>query len=161
VSLLDIVYCYVTETVPFNGDLERLRKSFIANGFKEKQLNDSTWKYERGSSFALEFDYGAETLQMQVFLTQTQPNEVNLRVGNWGFPFEPLLMKKRFIKNLDRMATEIRTYGKLDVDEDEIQSIKLDAEIKHRAATTYIFGMIIIIITIGSIVVCGFIKSIM
>ncbi len=156
---LDIVYCYVSETIPFSGDLDRLRKSFIANGFKEKQIDDTAWKYERGSSLALEFNYDSEAIQMQVFLKQSRFGEITVKVGNWGFPFEPLLMKNRFKKNLERMVREIITYGKLDVDEDEVQAIKLDAKIKNRAAKDYLKAIIIAAtVVLGTSIVRGLIR---
>ena len=112
-SLLDVVYCYVTETIPFNGDFSKLRKSFKESGYKEKQVSDTTWKYTRGARVALEFNYNSEAIQMQVFLERTDQENLSIKVGNWGFPFEPLFMKKRFKKNLQRIVNDISNFQEL------------------------------------------------
>ena len=99
-SPLDIVYCYVSDQIFFDGDFSKLQNSFRNSGFKEKRISDTIWKYTRGSAFALEFIYDSEALQMQVFLEKLGSETLSIKVGNWGFPFEPLLMKKRFKRNL-------------------------------------------------------------
>ena len=99
-SPLDIVYCYVSDQIFFDGDFSKLQNSFRNSGFKEKRISDTIWKYTRGSAFALEFNYDSEALQMQVFLEKLGSETLSIKVGNWGFPFEPLLMKKRFKRNL-------------------------------------------------------------
>ena len=129
-SLLDVVYCYVTETIPFNGDFLKLRKSFRENGYKEKQVSDTTWKYTRGASLALEFNYNSEAIQMQVFLERTDQGNLSIKVGNWGFPFEPLLMKKRFKRNLQRIVNDILNFQELKINKKESQKILQDAKKK-------------------------------
>ena len=58
-SLLDIIYCYVNETIPFSGDFSHLRKSFIEGGFKETRVSEAKWKYTRGAGLALELNYNS------------------------------------------------------------------------------------------------------
>ena len=145
-SLIDIVYCYITETIPFTGDFEKLQKSFTANGFKEQQVDDKTWKYTRGAGIALEFNYNSEAIQMQVFLKRINEKTLTIKVGNWGFPFEPLLMKKRFKKNLDRIVKEISSNGILTINKDEVQNINSDAKTKKSLAILLIIAVVVSVI---------------
>ena len=133
-SLLDIVYCYVTATIPFSGDFTRLRGSFRESGFREKQISETRWKYTRGAVLAFEFNYSSETTQMQIYLERPDQEHLSIKVGNWGFPFEPLLMKKRFQHNLRRIVNDISTYQELHVEKGEIKKIEKDAEKKNRYA---------------------------
>lgn len=142
--LLDIVYCYVTKKVKFNGDFSLLRNSFKENGFKEEQINETTWKYIIGAEFALEFNYNSEAIQMQVFLKKIDDNNIEIKVGNWGFPFEPLMMKKRFIKNLDRIAKDISEKGVFEVNKEEVQNIKQDSNNKRKMAIGVFIGALVL-----------------
>jgi len=133
-SLLEIVYCYVTETIPFVGDFSKLKESFKDCGYKEKQISETVWKYTRGPGLALEFNYDSEAIQMQVFLERPNQENLSIKVGNWGFPFEPLLMKKRFKKNLQKIVDDISAFQILEINEEEIRKIEQDGKKKKRSA---------------------------
>lgn len=112
-NLLEVVYCYVSEIIQFNADIDALRQSFLDNGFVEKKVGDSHWKFKRGTSFGLDFNYqNSEAIEIQVFL-KLDGEQLTIRVGNWGFPFEPLLMKKRFKNSLALFVTEITEHNRL------------------------------------------------
>ncbi len=132
--LIDIVSCYVKETIPFSGDLEALVESFEQNGFRAKKIGDRKWKLKRGAALAATFQYDSEALEMKVYLEQNENGFLQIRVGNSGFPFEPLLMKKRFIRNLDRYTREIRERGRLGVDPEEREELKQESR-KKKVAT--------------------------
>jgi len=145
INLLDIVYCFVSKTIPFNSDISLLRESFINNGFTEKEIGESHWKYKRGAALALDFKYSSsEALEIIVFL-KLSDNKLFIRVGNWGFPFEPLLMKKRFTRNLDRFSDEILKNGVLSIDDEEILNIKGEAKNKFKNAIVIIVLAILFI----------------
>ncbi len=91
-NLKEIVCCYVSETIDMPQDLTRLRESFVKNNYSEKEINQKKWLYKRGAAIALEFNYESEAIQMQVVLEQIN-DSLKISVGNWGFPFEPLMMK--------------------------------------------------------------------
>lgn len=129
----EIVYCYVAERIAIPGDLARLQESFVENGFVEKECGNNKWLYKRGAALVLEFDYSAEAIEMQVFL-EVVGHELEIRVGNWGFPFEPLMMKPRFQKNLDRFVKEISEDGFLSVDPTQVTDIKTQADSKKTGA---------------------------
>lgn len=113
-SLKEIVHCYVSKTTPIPSDMDALRASFVGNGFREKTLKEGKWLYKRGAPLALEFDYNSEAIEMQVILEKLG-NELKISVGNWGFPFEPLLMKQRFERNLSVIARQIESQGHLSI----------------------------------------------
>lgn len=135
-KLIEIVSCYVTDEVKFSGDFSRLKQSFISNGFKEKKLNDNTWKYTRGAGLAFEFNYNSESLQMNVILKRLNNEHVEIKVGNSGFPFEPLMMKKRFKSNLKKIIHEISENGELITDKATVNNIKQDSKAKRNLALT-------------------------
>lgn len=118
-SIKEIVHCYVSQSVSAPEDIDKLRASFVENGFREKLLGESKWLYKRGASVALEFNYRSEAIEMQVILEKIG-DRLKISVGNWGFPFEPLLMKPRFLSNLSDFAAQIETAGQLSVNRAEV-----------------------------------------
>ncbi|MCC3860063.1 hypothetical protein [Pseudemcibacter aquimaris] len=148
-SLIEIISCYVSDNVEFDGDFSRLRKSFISNGFSEKQINQEIWKFKRGASLALEFNYNSEALQMNVFLRKINNKCIEVKVGNSGFPFEPLMMKKRFKKNLEKIIGEITEHGELITNDDAVNEISEDSKTKNGLAIKFI--MIIIFAVLGQV----------
>jgi hypothetical protein len=147
-SLLDIVYCYVSETIPFTGDFEKLQNSFRENGFTEEKKSDTLWKYTRGAGLALEVNYDSESTQMNVFLEKPDAQSITIKVGNWGFPFEPLLMKKRFRKNLERIVSEVTANQVLSVNKSTVQQIQQKAQKQKSSAILLIVGVIVALIVI-------------
>ena len=135
-KIKEIICCYVSDTVVAPLDMKRLRESFIANGFKEKEISPSKFKYKRGASLALEFNYDSEAIEMQVMLEKVG-KDLCVSVGNWGFPFEPLMMKRRFQRNLSLIVEAIRSNGALP-ESDEVKEIEKDAKNKNRAAISLI-----------------------
>jgi hypothetical protein len=143
INLLDIVYCFVSKTIPFKGDIASLRASFIKNGFTEKEISGNHWQYKRGTVLGLDFKYtSSEAMEMLVFL-KLSSDELTIRVGNWGFPFEPLLMKKRFIRSLERFSDEITSNGTLFVNNEEIKNIESQSQNKFKYAIIVIVFLLI------------------
>ena len=132
-NIKEIVYCYVSKTIPMPDDFSKLRKSFVRNEFSEKELNTTKWLYKRGAALALEFNYGSDSIEMQVILEHVD-GELKISVGNWGFPFEPLMMKKRFNKNLELFVEQITLNGVLDHSPKESQQIVKQAKRKKNSA---------------------------
>jgi len=131
-NLKEIVYCYVSKTTSVPSDMDTLRASFVENGFRERTLNESKWLYKRGAPLALEFNYNSEAIEIQVILEKLG-NELEISVGNWGFPFEPLLMKRRFERNLSVITDQIETQGRLSVNCEEVTK---KAELSKRKGST-------------------------
>jgi len=133
VKFKEIVYCYVDKTISIPEDMTSLRKSFTGNGFVEKELSQNRWLFKRGAAFALEFDYNSEAIQMQVIL-EIVDGKLKVSVGNWGFPFEPLMMKKRFQKNLEEIISQISAIGELKHQPDKAKDIAVLAGKKKNMA---------------------------
>ena len=146
----EIFCCYVAERISIPIDLARLRESFVENGFVEKECGKNKWLYKRGAALALEFDYSAETIEMQVFL-EVIGHELEIRVGNRGFPFEPLMMKPRFQKNLERYVNEISENGYLRINPVEVKDIKTQAESKKSAAR-YVLLVAVLAVVVAQVV---------
>lgn len=129
----DIVHCYVEDIVPAPKDVAALRKSFRDNGFREKEISDNKWLYKRGSPVALEFDYSSEAIEVQVIL-ELFGEHMSINIGNWGFPFEPLLMKPRFRRQLVTIVEQVNSNGVLQCDPQKINEIKMLSNYKSSAA---------------------------
>lgn len=138
----EIVYCYVSKTIPMPADFSQLRESFIKNEFSEKQINPNKWLYKRGAAFSLVFNYNSEVMEMQVILEKID-NQLQISVGNWGFPFEPLMMKKRFQKNLEEFVSQISKNGVLTHDAKGSQEIIEQAKKKKLHASVFMFFAVI------------------
>lgn len=132
-SIKDIVHCYVKSVVPAPQDMAALRDSFIENGFCEKYVTANKWLYKRGAPVALEFDYGSEAIQIQVILEHIG-KDLSISVGNWGFPFEPLLMKPRFKRQLASIVEQVNLNGVLTCDPKRVEEISQLSKQKSSAA---------------------------
>jgi len=141
-NLKEIVYCYVSETISMPEDLPRLRESFTKNGFSEKEINPRKWLYKRGAAIGLEFNYDSEAIQMQVVLEEID-DSLKVSVGNWGFPFEPLMMKKRFKKNLAKIVNQISISGALEYNPKEVVEIKEFGQSKKKLAWQFLLYAVI------------------
>ncbi|MDP0490677.1 MAG: hypothetical protein Q7Q71_06480 [Verrucomicrobiota bacterium JB023] len=107
--LREIVFCYPSRS--FRGsrtDFEDLVERFEikANPFerdwRRKDKSSDRIEFKKGRGVSLTFDYSNSNLEVQViFEFDEQKNEIVISAGNWGFPFEPLLSKKRYLKLLD------------------------------------------------------------
>ena len=135
-NIKEIVYCYVSDIVEAPSDMKGLRESFVANGFIEKEISPSKFLYKRGASLALEFNYDSEAIEMQVILEKSG-KDLRISVGNWGFPFEPLMMKRRFQRNLSLIVEAIRSNGILPKNREANKIVK-EAESKKKAAISLI-----------------------
>lgn len=150
-NIKEIVCCYVSESLEAPSDMKALRESFIANGFKEQEISPNKFKYKRGTAIALEFNYDSEAIEMQVIL-ESSGNELTVTVGNWGFPFEPLMMKSRFKRFLSFPVESIRASGVLPKS-DQVSEIEKDANSKKKAA------IYAIVYALLGVLVYGFIKN--
>ncbi|MEH6596695.1 MAG: hypothetical protein V7736_14240 [Colwellia polaris] len=143
----EIVHCYVSETIPVPNDLVKLKASFVNNCFTEKEINSNKWSYKRGAALAFEFNYSSEAIEMEVIL-EVIGNQLRISVGNWGFPFEPLLMKKRFKKNLDIIVKQLSQNGCLEEKIDESEKILDESKNKKKSALFVIALIAILFIVI-------------
>lgn len=139
VKLKEILSCYVSERVPKPRDLVRLRQSFIDNGFSETEVSSQEWRYKRGAPVALEFDYNSEAIEIQILLKDLGETLL-VSVGNWGFPFEPLMSKKRYQATLARVVREIDRHGMLTHDAGEAsRAAALAARKRNEALWAVVF----------------------
>jgi hypothetical protein len=136
-KLKEIVYCYVDKTLSIPEDMKALRESFEKNGFVQKELSPNKWMFKRGAAFALEFNYNSEAIEMQVIL-EIVDGRLKVSVGNWGFPFEPLMMKNRFRKNLEEIASQISTSGQLEHQPEKTKVLEAQAKSKAKMAVNLI-----------------------
>ncbi|MFC1800460.1 hypothetical protein ACFLYT_00210 [Nanoarchaeota archaeon] len=106
--LKDIVHCYVESIIDD-------RKN--ASEYLEKKFNDAGWKenikqnkkiYTKGSKLKFTFDYVGDKLEIQIILEKISDSKLKIKVGNWGFPFEPLLAKKRYREVHDGLIQELK-----------------------------------------------------
>jgi len=51
-----------------------------------------------------------------------------LKVGNWGFPFEPLMMKSRFKKSLASISGDLKAHGEPRPSAKSIADVKAEIE---------------------------------
>ena len=133
-KMLEIVSCWIDRTVAYSGDVNTLRRSFAAAGFREVSATSDTWRFKRGAAVGLTFNYGSEALEVQVYLKKLDGERVRLSIGNWGFPFEPFLAKKRFTRLADRFARDIEESGKVQPTPDEATVVSSQASWVKRAA---------------------------
>lgn len=149
-KLKEIVHCYVSERIPKPRDLTRLRQSFIDNGFSESEVNPKKWRFKRGAPVALEFDYNSEVIEIQVILEDLDDALV-VSVGNWGFPFEPLMSKKRYEATLERVVQQISENGILAHDAGEVSRVAVLSNRKRNLALWAFFLAILATILFGFI----------
>jgi hypothetical protein len=108
--LIEIVHCYVPKTIiGFYGDINELESKFINAGFTRLKLNGDKLVLTRGDSIVPTFDYDSEAIEMRVIIEKIGNEQLKISVGNSGFPFEPLLMKKKFIRNLESYVRQIKS----------------------------------------------------
>jgi len=104
----DIVYCYVETTVDDKKKASKyLEKKFNNSGWKEK-IRGNKKIYTKGAKVKFTFDYIEGGLEIQVILKKMPNNKLLIKVGNLGFPFEPLLAKKRYKKVHDGLIQELK-----------------------------------------------------
>ena len=114
-KLKEIISCYPSFT--FNGSRNTYEK--VISDFESKaNFLEADWQrsnktfdkviFKKGKSIALTFDYSKPDLEVQaVFKFDPDKNEIIVSVGNWGFPFEPLLSKKRYTEILEKIKGSI------------------------------------------------------
>ena len=121
-KLKEIVSCYLTKA--YDCDKETFDEvvslfSDHANTFEAdwRKFTKSEDKvvFEKGSSVALTFDYSGAKLEVQViFEYNAEERQMKLSVGNWGFPFEPLMSKTRYLDLLENIHTFVVETGKVE-----------------------------------------------
>lgn len=113
--LKEIVSCYPSKSFKGNRtEFESLVERFEskANSFecdwKRKEKSPDKIEFKKGKSISLTFDYSGTNLEVQViFEFHEEKNEITIAAGNWGFPFEPLLSKKRYLKLLENIEATL------------------------------------------------------
>ena len=63
--------------------------------------------YKRGKQVALSLDYDSNSLEVKAWIEEGS-SEIIVSVGNSGFPFEPMLAKKRFQKIADQLSDYVQ-----------------------------------------------------
>lgn len=104
-KLKELVSCYLTNIYDCNKDTFEESITLFqehANTFETdwKRFTKSEGKvvFKKGASISLIFDYSSTSPEVQViFEFDPEKQQMKVSVGNWGFPFEPLMSKKRYI----------------------------------------------------------------
>ena len=120
-KLKEIVSCYLTKT--YECDKETFVE-VIALFHGHANTLEADWRkytksadkvvFKKGPSVALTFDYSGPKGEVQaVFEYDPDERRLKLSVGNWGFPFEPLMSKKRYRKLLENIHSFIVESGKV------------------------------------------------
>ncbi|MCX7545435.1 hypothetical protein [Marinicella gelatinilytica] len=113
-KLKEIVSCYQTKT--YVCDKTTFDKAIVAfdkhaNSFENdwRKLIKTAHKvvYKKGSPVALTFDYSSGLEVQVIFDFDSENKQMTVRVGNWGFPFEPLMAKQRYVELLDNIHSFI------------------------------------------------------
>ncbi len=119
-KLKEIVSCYLTKT--YKSDRETFEE--LVSLFQDKSNTfEEDWQkftksedrviFKKGTPVSLTFDYSGAKLEVQViFEFNEQENHMKLSVGNWGFPFEPLMSKNRYLQLLESIHGFIVETGK-------------------------------------------------
>ncbi len=140
-SLKELVSCWVARDVAGDVSLAQLRDSLLAIGFHvAAEEPGQRVKLKRGSMFG-GFDYQSEGLEVQVILA-ANGDGIRLWVGNWGFPPEPLLMKKRFRRLADRLQHDFAQYGAAQQSAEERQAVDTDIRANRQFAKGVAFGAV-------------------
>lgn len=144
-KLKEIVSCYVRERVRKPEDMARLRRSFVENGFTEESIAPGHWLYKRGAAFALTFDYQSEAIEIQIYLREIG-DELEISVGNWGFPFEPTLSKQRYVRTHERVKGEISSDGALQINPVEVKEVERLAKEKQWLAVSVVLIVVAVVV---------------
>jgi len=121
-KLKEIVSCYLTKTYDCDkeafGEVVALFHAH-ANTFEDdwRRFTNSGDKvvFKKGSAVSLTFDYSGTKLEVHViFEHDPELSQMKLSVGNWGFPFEPLMSKTRYLELLENIHGFIVETGKVE-----------------------------------------------
>lgn len=119
--LKEIVSCYVTKSYDCRRpDFEEMLRLFEARGnvfekdWKRVPKSDNRVIFLKGAPIDLTFDYTATHLEVQViFEFEEERSRLKLSVGDTGFPFEPLLAKKRYVRLLEGIDRFLLATGRV------------------------------------------------
>ena len=120
--LKEVVSCYLTKNYACNkATYDEVVALFHdhANTFEQdwQRFTESEDKvvFKKGASVALTFDYSGSELEVQViFEYDSNAQQLMLSVGNWGFPFEALMSKTRYLELLENIHSFIVESGKVE-----------------------------------------------
>ena len=111
-KLKEFVSCYQTKTYA----CDRVSFKQVVSAFqKQAKMARKPWKkiiksddkvlFKQGCPVGLTFNYSGDHLEIQaIFEFDEKRQQMTLSVGNWGFPPEPLLSKRRYIKKLGEIS---------------------------------------------------------
>ena len=116
-NLLDILYCYperrfLCTDSQFQAalDLFEKRAETLGQVWNEEPETRNRIFFTKGDKVAFTLDYQSERLAIEVvyeyFPVQRQ---LRVAVGNWGFPFEPLLSKPRYLRLLSELCRDLES----------------------------------------------------
>lgn len=155
-KLREIVSCWASQELPCNTDLASVRESLVDIGFEVSRIGkDGQIRLKRGTPFG-GFDFESEGLEVQVILEPEKGGRApKMHVGNWGFPFEPFLMKRRFENLSERFAGDINRHQGVVAKENELEDVRTDMKNARRAAmkTALISAMVAAGAVVGVVMV--------
>ena len=120
-KLKEIVSCYLTKSYKCDRatygeivDLFEEKANTFEDDWRKHTKSDDKVVFKKGAAIALTFHYSRPIAEVQVFFEyDEQSEEMKLSVGNSGFPFEPLLSKKRYLVLLEKIHSFIVESGKI------------------------------------------------
>jgi len=104
-SLKEILSCYVSKSYKCDKEIFQKAQAYFESAYKyaeeswkRKTISDTKVVFTKGSGIILTFNYSRNTgLQVKTVLEYDESSKIlKMKVGNSGFPFEPLLSKKRY-----------------------------------------------------------------
>lgn len=118
-KLKEIVSCYLTkcyhcDRATYDALVQMFedRSNVFEEDWEKRVKSDTKVVFKKRAPVALTFDYSGEKLEVQVvFEYDDQKHEMKLSVGNWGFPFEPLISKKRYLELVEKIHGAIIETG--------------------------------------------------
>jgi len=121
-KLKEIVSCYLTKTY---GCDKTTFDEVVSIFHEQANTFEADWRrftktddkvvFKKGASVALTFDYSGSKLEVQVIFEYDQDErQLKLSVGNWGFPFEPLMSKTRYLELLESIHSFVIETGKVE-----------------------------------------------
>ena len=120
-KLKEIVSCYLTKSYKCDRatcgeivDLFAEKANPFEEDWRKHTKSDDKVVFKKGATISLTFHYSGPIPEVQViFEYDEQRKEMELSAGNSGFPFEPLLSKKRYLALLEKIHSFIVESGKI------------------------------------------------
>lgn len=131
--VLDAIFGCWTRVDIDGAEQERVESSLREVGFSRvKRYPGGAVRLKRGSRVG-GFDLQSEGHEVQAVL-ESRPRGLRIHVGNWGFPGEVQMMRKRFERLAGRLQQDIAAHGALVPRDNEAREVAEQASGQRREA---------------------------